>query len=78
MLIKTIYIHLAGDHSTGIGSEDAIIEADGDFLVDTASVDDGQKDWLSDMRESFMDAFKIMWGEKPQVTFDFELKQGTK
>ena len=73
MLIKRIYIYLKGDHSVGIGDSSAVIEADGDFLIDTDTMDDNVGDYLSEVRSSLANTFKIMWGEKPQVNFDFEL-----
>lgn len=74
--IKTIYISTQGDPSVGIFSDSAQIIADGDFLIDTIELDEEDRlETLEEFREKLLDAFEVIWGERPIVEFDFEIEE---
>ena len=71
--IEKIYLKTAGDYSIGQWGESAII-SDGNYILDLGVfVPEDQNKILEDFRAKLAESFEFIWGEKVQVTFDFEL-----
>lgn len=71
--VRRAYVFTWGDPSVGIGWESAVVEGDGDFLVDLSAMDqDVAREMLEDFRAKLVQAFAEIWDEPAHVRFDFE------
>jgi len=71
MKIKTISVFTRGDVTAGVGSENATIEADGDFLIDLSIYpESSRKNVLTTFLEDIEKAFSTVWGERAYAVVD--------
>lgn len=71
--IKRISVSTNGDQSVGLGGENAVIMAEGDFILDPSCMDEPERsECLQTFRSKIAEAFEVVWGEKVNVVFDFE------
>lgn len=71
--IKRIQVSTKGDPSVGLGGENAVIMAEGDFLLDPSCMDEPERsECIEAFRNKIAEAFEGIWGDKVNVMFDFE------
>ena len=72
-IIKEVFLSTKGDPSVGLGSENAVLTAQGDYLLDLCVVDEEERpDLVEGFRAKLADTFALIWGEPVIVRFDYE------
>lgn len=71
--IKRISLSTKGDPSVGLGGENAVIMAEGDFILDLNTMDEPDRsECIETFRNKLAEAFEDIWGYEVNVVFDFE------
>ena len=73
-VINEAYVRTPGDPSVGIWPDDVTIET---IHFDLGCLDeDDRAGAVEEFRTKLADAFEVAWGERPTVTFDYEIYNG--
>ena len=73
--IKKIFVTTDGDPSCGIECNGAVIQADGDFILDTGNHEpDDRREVLNNLSTKIRDAFSVAWDGFIYVIYDFEME----
>lgn len=74
--ISSVHVWTTGDMSVGLPGQNAVVQAEGDFLIDLTNYDEADRaPALQAFREKIKDAFQSIWDETPNVAFDYEVKE---
>ena len=72
-VVTSLHLWTDGDPKAGIGGESAEVTAPG-WLLNAADTDpDTYRELLASFKAKIVEAFGVIWEEKPHAAYDFEL-----
>lgn len=75
--VRVLHIWTKGDAQAGIGSESAEVTAPESLLTSEGVDPDEFQLQLTAFKAKIIEAFAIIWDDKPQAMYDFELTLGS-
>lgn len=72
--VRSLHLWTTGDSSAGIAGQSAEVAAP-EFLISSEGIDIGEFNaLLAEFKQKMVEAFEVIWDEKPSALFDFELE----